>query len=93
MSGALRNADLRGSLWLMRSCTIRVKNVSSVFFFDSIVAPDLISPATGAELTAVHTMGEATFLSYTLPSSGSTVFKIAGTEIELTCASRGSAPL
>jgi hypothetical protein len=55
-------------------------------FFDSIVAPDLISPATGAELTAVHTMGEATFLSYTLPSNGSTVFKIAGTEIELTCA-------
>ena len=50
-------------------------------FFNSIVAPDLISPATGAELTAVHTMGEATFLSYTLPSNGSTVFKIAGTEI------------
>ncbi|MCJ8336625.1 MAG: glycosyltransferase family 2 protein, partial [Epibacterium sp.] len=54
-------------------------------FFDSIVTPDVIVPAAGAELKDVYSVGEATFVSYTLPSDVTALFKIADTEIEPVC--------
>ena len=54
-------------------------------FFDSIVPPDLIVPATGADLTNVHSLGQATVFSYTLPSNDTMVFKIADIEVEPVC--------